>query len=198
MMKYTMKKNCLFTALGLLSSATLSQAQFGDAGGGFVIGGGYLDKPGIAYGFGQIRGTVYEDDSVVHTVFLDVLGHRDDAVIEFVGPGGISFFEKGDISFVNITANYEFEAKLSGPVSFYAGGGAGIELVSIDDRFEDELDSDSNFVAQVFAGFRANFSNGVVAQAGARYIFRDDFQLLGDQFITEDSLAFEASIGFRF
>ena len=63
---------------------------------------------------------------------------------------------------------------------------------------DDELDSDANFVAQVFAGFRAHFPSGVVAQAGARYIFRDDFQLLGDQFITEDSVAFEASIGFRF
>ncbi|MDB4544911.1 hypothetical protein N9Z83_03110 [Akkermansiaceae bacterium] len=193
-----MKKTCLLGTLGVLCSVGISQAQFGNAGGGLVIGGGYLDKPGTAYGFGQIRGTVYEDDSVAHTVFLDVLGHRDDAIIEFVGPGGFSFFEEGDISFVNITANYEVEAKLSGPVSFYAGGGAGIELVSIDDRFEDELDSDSNFVAQVFAGFRAHFPSGVVAQAGARYIFRDDFELLGDQFITEDSLAFEASIGFRF
>ena len=163
-----------------------------------VIGGGYLDKPGTAYGFGQISGTVYEDHSVVHSVFLDILAHRDEAILEFVEPGGFSFFESGDISFVNITANYELEAKLNGALSFYAGGGAGIELVSIDDRFDDVLDSDANFVAQVFAGFRAHFPSGVVAQAGARYIFRDDFKLLGDQFITEDSVAFEASIGFSF
>jgi hypothetical protein len=197
-MKNTMKKNCLFTALALICSVAISQAQFGSSGGAVVIGGGYLDKPGTAYGFGQIRGIIYEDDSVAHSVFLDILVHRDEAILEFVDPGGFSFFESGDISFVNITANYEVEAKLSGVLSFYAGGGAGIELVSIDDRFDDELDSDANFVAQVFAGFRAYFQSGVVAQAGARYIFRDDFQLLGDQFITEDSLAFEASIGFRF
>ena len=159
-----------------------------------VIGGGYLDKLGTAYGFGQIRGTIYEDHSVAHSVFLDILAHQDGAVIKLVGGEVV----RGDISFVNITANYEVEAKLNGVLSFYAGGGAGIELVSIDDRFDDVLDSDANFVAQVFAGFRAHFPSGVVAQAGARYIFRDDFQLLGDQFITEDSLAFEASIGFRF
>ena len=193
-----MKKNCLFTALALICSVAISQAQFGSSGGAVVIGGGYLDKPGTAYGFGQIRGTIYEDHSVAHSVFLDILAHRDEAILEFVDPGGFSFFESGDISFVNITANYAVEAKLNGVLSFYAGGGAGIELVSIDDRFDDELDSDANFVAQVFAGFRAHFQSGVVAQAGARYIFRDDFQLLGDQFITEDSLAFEASIGFRF
>ncbi|MDB2430379.1 hypothetical protein N9W62_09380 [Akkermansiaceae bacterium] len=197
-MKNTMKKNCLFTALALICSVAISQAQLGSSGGAVVIGGGYLDKPGTAYGFGQIRGTVYEDHSVAHSVFLDILAHRDEAILEFVDLGGFSFFESGDISFVNITANYEVEAKLSGALSFYAGGGAGIELVSIDDRFDDVLDSDANFVAQVFAGFRAHFPSGVVAQAGARYIFRDDFQLLGDQFITEDSLALEASIGFRF
>ena len=193
-----MIKNCLFTALALICSVAISQAQFGSSGGAVGIGGGYLDKPGTAYGFGQIRGTIYEDHSVAHSVFLDILAHRDEAILEFVDLGGFSFFESGDISFVNITANYEVEAKLSGALSLYAGGGAGIELVSIDDRFDDVLDSDSNFVAQVFGGFRAHFPSGVVAQAGARYIFRDDFQLLGDQFITEDSLAFEASIGFRF
>jgi len=197
-MKKTLKKNCLFTALALICSVAISQAQFGSSGGAVVIGGGYLDKPGTAYGFGQIRGTIYEDHSVAHSVFLDILAHQDEAILEFVEPGGFSFFESGDISFVNITANYELEAKLNGALSFYAGGGAGIELVSIDDRFDDVLDSDSNFVAQVFAGFRAHFPSGVVAQAGARYIFRDDFKLLGDQFITEDSVAFEASIGFSF
>ncbi|MDG2321919.1 MAG: hypothetical protein P8M08_00225 [Akkermansiaceae bacterium] len=193
-MKNTMMKNCLFTALALICSVAISQAQFGSSGGAVVIGGGYLDKPGTAYGFGQIRGTIYEDHSVAHSVFLDILAHQDGAVIKLVGGEVV----RGDISFVNITANYEVEAKLNGVLSFYAGGGAGIELVSIDDRFDDVLDSDANFVAQVFAGFRAHFPSGVVAQAGARYIFRDDFQLLGDQFITEDSLAFEASIGFRF
>jgi opacity protein-like surface antigen len=197
-MKNTIKKNCLFTALALICSAAISQAQFGSSGGAVVIGGGYLDKPGTAYGFGQIRGIVYEDHSVAHSVFLDILGHRDEAILEFVEPGGFRFFESGDISFVNITANYELEAKLSGALSFYVGGGAGIELVSIDDRFDDVLDSDANFVAQAFCGFRAHYPSGVVVQAGARYIFRDDFQLLGDQFITEDSVAFEASIGFRF
>ena len=189
-----MKKNCLFTALALICSVAISQAQFGYSGGAVVIGGGYLDKPGTAYGFGQIRGTIYEDHSVAHSVFLDILGHQDGAVIQF-GNGNLV---RGDISFANIKANYEVEAKLGGALSFYAGGGAGIELVRIDDRFDDELDSDANFVAQVFAGFRAHFPSGVVVQAGARYIFRDDFQLLGDQFITEDSVAFEASIGFSF
>ncbi len=68
-MKNTIKKNCLFTALALICSVAISQAQFGSSGGAVVIGGGYLDEPGTAYGFGQIRGTVYEDHSEAHSVF---------------------------------------------------------------------------------------------------------------------------------
>jgi len=52
-----------------------------------------------------------------------------------------------------------------------------------------------------YSSFRLVDGDQVAApgvQAGARYVFRDDFQLLGDQFITEDSVAFEASIGSSF
>ena len=197
-MKNMMMKKGVMAVLGAICSVSVAQAQFGDFGGGAVIGGGYLDKPGTAYGFGQLRGKFYEDDSVAHTVFLEVLGHQDDAEIVYRGPGGGFFFEDGDISFVNVTLNYELEAKLAGPFSLYAGGGIGAEFVSLDDRFDYELDTDTNFVAQVFGGVRTNFPGGLVGQAGVRYIFRDDFSLLGDQFYTEDSVAFELSFGFQF
>ena len=158
-----------------------------------MLGGGYLDNPGKGYGFAQIRGTFYEDDSFSHTAFLEILGHADDAILDFD-----TFQEDGDITFINITANYEIEAKLFGPISAYAGGGVGVEIVSLDDRFDFEIDSDANFVAQVFMGLRADFGNGFLMQAGARFLMRDDFALLGDQFITEDSWAFEIGAGFQF
>lgn len=191
-------KNCFSIAIGALGLISTSQAGLAGMQGGVMLGGGYLEEPGAGYFFGQLRGTFYEDDAVAHTAFFEFLGHRDDAVLEFARPGGGTFFEDGDITFSNFTLNYELEAKLSETISFYAGAGAGIEYVSIDDRFDISLDSDTNFVAQFFAGFRANFSDGFMAQAGARYLMRDDFSLLGDQFVTDDSWAFEASIGFKF
>lgn len=187
----------LLTILAGLGLATSANAQFSRQGG-LMLGGGYLEDPGKAYGFGQIRGTFYEDDQFAHTAFLEVLGHSDDAVLEYIGRGGAIFLEDGDIAFINVTANYEFEVKLGGPLSFFAGAGAGVEFVSLDDSFDYSVDTDSNFVAQAFGGFRANFPSGFMAQIGVRYLMRDDFALLGDQFVTEDSWAYEASFGFKF
>lgn len=186
----------LMTAAAL-SLAGSAHAQLSNSSGGLLLGGGYLETPGTGYGFGQLRGTFYEDDSFAHTAFLEVLAHGDDATLFFNSPGG-GFTEDGDIDFINITANYELEAKLFGPVSAYAGFGVGVEVVTIDDRFNFELDSDANFLAQAFFGLRADFDNGFLLQAGARYLIREDFEVLGDQFITEDTWAFEIGAGFQF
>ncbi len=193
-----MMKKYSITAAGLLALTSTSHALSPNIQGSFLLGGGYLEDPGEVYGFGQLRGTFYEDNSFAHTIFLEVLIHNDDA--ELFTPDGLGgfFVDDGDITFVNLTLNYELEAKLGGPISFFIGGGAGVELVSLDDRFDYSVDTDSNFVAQAFGGFRANFNSGFMAQIGARYIMRDDFSLLSDQFVTEDSWAYEASIGFRF
>jgi opacity protein-like surface antigen len=182
----------------VLTFAPHAQAGFFEAPGEIMLGGGYLDDPGEGYFFGQWRGTVHKDETFEHTLFLELLGHRDDAVLEFPIFGGGSYFENGHLSFLNVTANYELEMDLSGPLSFYVGGGAGFEFVSVDDRFDISLDNDSNFVGQVFAGFRIDFDDDLNAQIGARYLFRDDFSLLGDQFVTNDSWAFEVSVGFSF
>ena len=74
----------------------------------------------------------------------------------------------------------------------------GVEYVSLDDRFNFSADDDTNFLGQVFAGFRFRTQGGLSAQLGARYLFRQDFDILGDEFIAEDTFGFEASIGFRF
>jgi opacity protein-like surface antigen len=192
-----MKNIILASLTTVVLLANSAHAQFSNTSGGIMLGGGYLDNPGQGYGFAQIRGTFYEDDSFAHTAFLDILIHTDDATLFFGTPGGV-VAEDGDITFVNITANYELEAKLFGPLSLYAGAGLGVEIVSIDDRFDFELDSDTNFVAQAFVGLRADFGNGFLIQAGARYIMRDDFEILGDQFITEDTWAYEIGAGFQF
>lgn len=189
------------TVLIFLSSLVLAvsaQAQFSNTSGGIMLGGGYLETPEKGYAFGQLRSTLYEDDSFSHTAFLEILGHGDDATVEFTRGDGSTFLEDGDITFINITLNYELEAKLFGPISAYAGAGLGAEIVSLDDRFDFELDSDANFVAQVFMGLRAEFGNGFQLQAGARYLMREDFELTGDQFITEDSWAYEIGAGFQF
>lgn len=181
----------------LIASAGMAKGQSGGLFPAVSLGGGYLDDPGRPYFFAQIRGTLYEDSAFRHTLFGEFLWHTDDAELEFIGPGGGIFFEDGDIDFINLTANYELEAKLSSTFSLYGGVGAGVELINLDDRFNFTVDSDSNFVAQGFAGVRANFDD-FWAQLGVRYLFRDDFRLLRDQFVTEDSLAYELSVGFRF
>ena len=187
-----MKKTAFSTLIGAIALTSAAHGQFNNATGSLLLGGGYLEDPNTAYGFGQFRATVYEDDAFAHTFFFEILGHADDAELDFG-----TFTEDGDITFINLTLNYELEAKLFGPISAYAGGGAGVEIVNVDDRFNFSLDSDSNFVGQVFLGLRANYTPGFV-QIGARYLFRDDFELLGDQFETNDSWAFEIGGGFRF
>lgn len=184
----------VLAALGLVSAA---HAQFTGLSGSVLLGGGYMEDPGEGYAFLQLRGTFYEDDAFAHTVFFEILGHADDAVLEF-SDRGRTFLENGDITFVNYTLNYELEAKLSSRLSFYVGAGAGIEHISLDDRFDFTIDSDTNFVVQSFAGLRAKFGNSVSLQLGARHFWREDFALLGDQFVTDDSLAYELSLGFRF
>ena len=191
------KKLRLLAGLMTLALTTMANAQFGGTRGSVMLGGGYLDDPGKAYGFVQLRGTFYEDDAFAHTVFLEYLGHTDDADLEFAAPGGGTFFEDGDILFSNITINYELEAKLTSALSVFAGAGAGVELINLDDRFNFNIDSDSNFVTQVFAGVRADFGSWW-GQAGVRYIMREDFALLGDQFLTNDSSAYEIAVGFKF
>lgn len=181
----------------LIASAGVAEAQIAGVPASVMLGGGYLEDPGKAYGFFQVRGIVYEDDAFAHSLFLEYLGHTDDAVLEFAAPGGGFFTEDGDILFSNVTLNYELEAKLSSFVSIYAGAGAGIEFVSLDDRFNFSIDSDNNFVAQAFAGFRGDFGR-FWAQLGVRYLMREDFRLLGDQFVTDDSAAYELSVGFKF
>ncbi|MDP0489908.1 MAG: hypothetical protein Q7Q71_02510 [Verrucomicrobiota bacterium JB023] len=188
-----MKRTITAISLALCGMAS-AQLQ---GGGGIILGGGYLEDPGKGYAFAQIRGTLYEDDAFAHHVFLEILGHGDDAELTYAS-GGSFFTEDGDIAFVNVTANYELEMKLSNWLSVYGGGGLGAEFVSLDDEFDYNIDNDTNFVAQTFVGLRAQYQNGFAIQAGARYIFREDFSLLGDQFITNDSWAFEVGAGFSF
>lgn len=192
-----MKKQTQWIILAVLAFTGIASGQGTGMQGSIMLGGGYLEDPGRGYGFLQLRGTFYEDDAFSHTVFLEYLGHADDAVLEFATPGGGSFFEDGDILFSNITLNYELEAKISSSVSFFAGAGVGVELINLDDRFDFTVDSDSNFVAQTFAGVRADFGS-MWAQLGVRYLMREDFSLLGDQFLTNDSAAYELSVGFKF
>ena len=192
-----MNKQGRLAAVITLAFTMVAHAQSDAIRGSVMLGGGYLEDPGRGYGFLQLRGTFYEDDAFAHTVFLEYLGHTDDAVLEFGVPGMGGFIEDGDILFSNITLNYELEAKLGSAVSVFAGAGAGIELVNLDDRFNFNIDSDSNFVAQAFAGIRADFGS-FWGQLGVRYVMRDDVALLGDQFVTNDSAAYELSVGFKF
>ena len=190
-----MKSLLTIASTAFLAFAGSSSAQLSNVSGGFLLGGGYLEDPGQAYGFGQLRGTFYEDDSFSHTVFLEVLGYVDDADVIFNNAFGGTFSQDGDITFVNVTLNYELEAKLFGPISVYGGGGVGAEFVNVDSGFI-SLDSDANFIGQFALGLRADFGNGISGQAGVRYLIRDDFELLNDQFITEDTWAYEIGLSF--
>ena len=133
---------------GIAGLTAVSEAQFAGINGGIMLGGGFMEDPDKGYGFLQLRGTVYEDDAVSHTLFVEILGHSDDAELEFLDLAGIPYYENGEISFTNFTLNYELEAKLDSAISFYAGLGGGIERVSLDDAFEVSVDSDRNFVGR--------------------------------------------------
>lgn len=186
----------LAASLALLSPAA---AQLSMQGARITLGGGYLEQPETGYFVGQLGTSVYEDARFTHSLFAEVLIHGDDSKLDFLGPGGaVLFTEDADIVFTNITGNYELEVKVAGPVSLFAGGGAGVEVISINDRFEESLDEDYNFVAQVFAGVRVILGESFQASAGVRRVFREDFELLNDQFITEDSWGFDFSLGLRF
>lgn len=189
------------TTLIIVTAAALApvlSAQGLRNGGGILIGGGYLEEPESAFGFAQFRLNFYEDDQFAHTAFLEISGHGDDATLLFEDQFGNTFSENGDITFVGLTANYELSYKLAGPFSLYVGGGAGVEFISLDDRFNFSVDNDTNFLAQAFGGVRATFDNSFTLQAGVRYLFREDFSLLGDQFEVEDTLGYEIAVGFRF
>lgn len=184
------------SALALTATAS---AQLADGGPRIMIGGGYLEEPSKPFFFAQIGWTPYEDAVFSHTLFAEGLFHGDDSQLDFLGPGNVVLFsEDADIIFSNITANYELQVKIAEPVSFYVGAGAGAEIVTINDRFEQSLDDDVNFVGQVFAGIRFALGDSMNASVGVRRIFREDFSLLNDQFITEDAWAFDAGLGFKF
>lgn len=192
-----MKKKLMIIA-GIVGLTAVSEAQFAGINGGIMLGGGFMEDPDKGYGFLQLRGSFYEDDAVSHTLFVEILGHSDDAELEFLDLAGVPYFENGEINFTNFTLNYELEAKLSSTISFYAGAGGGIERVSLDDAFDSLVDSDRNFVGQAFAGFRAKLGKSFFAQVGIRHLWREDFSLLVDQFLVEDTTAYDLSIGFRF
>lgn len=179
--------------------STPSSAQLNDGGIYLLLGGGYLEQPEKAYFFVQLGWTAYEDARFAHTIFGEGLFHGDDSRLDFLGANNVVLFsEDADIIFSNLTANYELELKIFEPVSLYAGGGAGVEAISINDRFDVAVDEDYNFVAQVVAGVRVNLGKSAEASIGVRRIFKEDFSLLNDQFITEDSWGLEASVGIRF
>ncbi len=195
-------KSLIAAALLTLGSTVASKAEYypeenilGSVG--LMLGGGYLEEADTGYLFGQLRGTFYSDQNFSHTAFIEILGHGDDVLVPF-DIGGSIVTESADLTFINVTANYELEAKLGGPFSVYAGAGAGFEFISLDDRFDVSIDVDANFVAQAFLGLRVNFDSGLYGQIGARYLTRDDFEILGGTFLTDDSWSFEAGFGFRF
>lgn len=198
-MKLIQKSIASLIASFSLVLITPASAQLGNGGLNLMIGGGYLAEPSTPYFFAQVGWTAYEDARFAHRIFGEGLFHADDSQLDFIGPGNVILFsEDADIIFANLTANYELVVKIAKPLSLYAGGGAGVEAITINDRFEQALDEDLNFVAQVFAGIRVRLGSTIDASVGVRRIFREDFSLLNDQFITEDAWGFEAGVGFRF
>ncbi len=68
----------------------------------------------------------------------------------------------------------------------------------LDDSIEEFVDSDTSFVVQTFFGLRAQLSEDLQIQAGARYLFRNDFELINDEFISNDTWGYEIGLKFRF
>jgi len=168
----------------------------------FELGGGYLDETERGYFFGQLRGTVYETADFRNTLFLEFLFYDEDVDVElFFADGGSGLFD-GSIDYFNLSVGYEGAWKLSDYVELYAGGAAGAQFVSLNldgSGFGNRnLDDDTRFVAQAFAGLRLNMTPNTSLRLGARRIFTEDFEVLGDQLSGEDQWGYEAALTFKF
>ena len=163
----------------------------------FSGGVGYLDEAEQPYLYAQFGGHINLDGIFSHHFFLEFLFYDEEALLEGFDAFG-SFLEEGDISYYTLTANYEFEVSLGGPFSAYVGAGAGLEWIVLDDSIEEFVDSDTSFVVQTFFGLRAQLSEDLQIQAGARYLFRNDFELINDEFISNDTWGYEIGLKFRF
>ena len=93
-----MKIKRLILILATLFGAGLASGQDTAWRGEIMLGGGYLEDPGKAYGFYK-RGDLFMRTMPRASLFL-YLGHVDYVVLEFPAFGKGGFFEDGDITFL--------------------------------------------------------------------------------------------------
>jgi len=166
------------------------------------IGGGYLEGLEEGFIYGQLRGTIYENADTRHTLFGELMYFGEDTDVALFFRDGTSGIFDGSTNFFNLSLGYEAAFKLTEGFELYAGGSAGAQFVSLDlDRFSsfnDTLDDDVRFVGQAFAGMRFHVNPNLSIKLGARRMFLEDFEVLGDEFSIADQWGFEAGLTFRF
>ncbi len=124
--------------------------------------------------------------------YLEVGFTQDDASYSYSPPpptaGGRSEAAKIDLNIIPITANYKYEAALTGHLNCYLGLGLGIAI--LDSSYDwswfqavtppnnhgegGDNQTDVRFYGNVFAGLSYDFSDAFEIFGGVRYIFMDN------------------------
>ena len=99
-----------------------------------------------------------------------------------------------DIDIIPVTLNFMAERNLVGGLGVYLGAGAGYGFTDTD-AFGDS-DTDGGFIAQASAGLVYNFTETFEMFGGARWMYLNDYSILGSGTDADDDLLFE--IGLRF
>jgi opacity protein-like surface antigen len=101
---------------------------------------------------------------------------------------------------VPVTFNVKFERPLTGNLSAYLGGGLGAAFVSTDATspfLPGELSDDETvFTGSLFGGLLYNVNNAFEIYGGARWMYLNDYSILGTKTDADDDWLFE--IGLRF
>lgn len=144
---------------------------------------GYLTDSEEDYYTLHIGTKIAESGPISHSLYLE---------------GGFTNFDESfvDIDIVPVTLNYKLDYQLSGPLSLYAGVGAGVAFVDVDTPFGG--DDSAEFAWQAFAGIAYDLSPAAQIYGGARYIWIDDAKLFGSRVDVGDDVGVEIGARFRF
>lgn len=109
-----------------------------------------------------------------------------------------AFGNSAELDMVPLTFNVKFEHLISGGLSAYVGGGAGVTYLDADfNTFSGSHHTDDwVFTGQVFAGLAYHVNDSVEVFGGARWIYFEDPDFAGVEL--DDDVLFEGGLRFHF
>jgi opacity protein-like surface antigen len=175
--------NKLITVFALLTAVSTASAARPYAG----AAAGYLIDSEEAYVSARFGFDVAQTQTLTHSLEGEI--------------GVTSDSEEGiSLDIVPVMLNYRATASYLDKVELYSGVGAGVTALSLDVDYmgfkygEDE----TTFSAQAFVGAKFNVSSKVSFTLGARYIWINDAEFLGEDIKVGDDVSIEAGIHIKF